>query len=186
VITELKRDNDLVIVSFHGGGEGSLAARLPFGNEIFLGENRGNVIQFSRAAVDAGADVVLGHGPHVLRAMELYKGKLIVYSLGNFAVYRLFNVKGLTGISTIINIQVSASDGSFLSGKMVPLKLNQSGVPLVDPSGEAIQLVRRLSKEDVKDNALVIEEDGLLRTMSAIRQTIPTSKQIVANGGPHE
>lgn len=187
IVSDLKRDNDIVIISFHGGGEGNLASRLPSGNEIFLGENRGNVVQFSRAVVDAGADLVLGHGPHVLRAMELYKDRLIVYSLGNFAVYGLFNVKVLTGISAIINIQVSAQNGSFVSGRISPLKLNQSGVPQMDPSGEAIQLVRRLSKEDVKNSALVIEEDGFLRPVSAVMpQTVPTSKQIVVHGGVHE
>lgn len=163
IISELKRNHDIVIVSFHGGAEGNSATRLPPGNEMFLGENRGNVIQFSRAAVEAGADVVLGHGPHVLRAMEVYKGRLIVYSLGNFAVYRLFNVKGFTGVSMILNILINAQSGLFAGGSIVSLKLNQFGLPQIDPSGEAIQLVKKLSNEDVKNNALAIEENGFLR-----------------------
>ena len=42
------------------------------------------IIEFAHAVIDAGADVVVGHGPHLLRGLELYKGKPIFYSLGNF------------------------------------------------------------------------------------------------------
>lgn len=42
------------------------------------------LIEFSRKMIDAGADVVVGHGPHVLRGIEIYKGKPIFYSLANF------------------------------------------------------------------------------------------------------
>ena len=76
---------DVVIFSFHGGAEGAKARHVPGKLELAWGEKRGDVKALARAAVDAGADVVIGHGPHVLRAMELYKGKLIAYSLGNFA-----------------------------------------------------------------------------------------------------
>jgi poly-gamma-glutamate capsule biosynthesis protein CapA/YwtB (metallophosphatase superfamily) len=89
IVARLKKDHDIVIVSFHGGAEGKQALHIPKGDETFLEENRGNVIRFARAVIDAGADMVIGHGPHVLRAMEVYKGKLIAYSLGNFLTFRL-------------------------------------------------------------------------------------------------
>jgi poly-gamma-glutamate capsule biosynthesis protein CapA/YwtB (metallophosphatase superfamily) len=62
---------DIIIVSFHWGAELLTAAK---DYQIALG----------RQAIDWGADVVLGHHPHVLQELELYKGRLIAYSLGNF------------------------------------------------------------------------------------------------------
>ena len=50
--------------------------------------------RFAHAVVDAGADLVVGHGPHVLRGMEWYSGRLIAYSLGNFAGYKVFALGG--------------------------------------------------------------------------------------------
>jgi poly-gamma-glutamate synthesis protein (capsule biosynthesis protein) len=41
-------------------------------------------VEFARAAIDAGADVVAGHGPHLTLGVEIYRGKPILYSLGNF------------------------------------------------------------------------------------------------------
>ena len=78
---------DIVIVSFHGGAEGSEYTNITKKTEIFLGENRGNPYEFSRVAIDAGADVIFGHGPHVTRSMDIYKNRFIAYSLGNFATY---------------------------------------------------------------------------------------------------
>src|SRR6185295_5932700 len=79
MVAELAATHDVVIVSFHGGAEGNGAEVLPFAREIFVGEDRGDVVQFARAMVDAGADLVLGSGPHVVRAMELYHDRLIAY-----------------------------------------------------------------------------------------------------------
>ena len=145
------------------------------------------MVQFSRTAIDAGADVVIGHGPHVLRAMEIYKGKLIVYSLGNFVVYKLFNVKGLNRVSMILNIEIEANTGYFAGGTLIPLKLDKHGIPEVDPSGEAIHLVGRLSKEDVNGNVLLVENTGCLQTarQEAAKQTVqPVS--VTVNGGVDE
>ena len=74
-----------MVVQVHMGAEGSAGHAVRPGNEIFFGENRGDPIEFAHAVIDAGADLVVGHGPHVMRAMEFYKGRLIAYSLGNFA-----------------------------------------------------------------------------------------------------
>jgi poly-gamma-glutamate capsule biosynthesis protein CapA/YwtB (metallophosphatase superfamily) len=95
LVSQLAATHDIVIVSFHGGAEGNGAEVLPFAREMFAGEDRGNVVEFARAMVDAGADVVIGHGPHVVRAMELYHDRLIAYSLGNFATYYGISVDGI-------------------------------------------------------------------------------------------
>lgn len=72
IIQHLDSISDVVIVSFHGGAEGSSKKHLTRKNEIFLGENRGNPYAFVRMAIDAGADVIFGYGPHVTRAVDLY------------------------------------------------------------------------------------------------------------------
>ena len=64
---------DLVLVSLH--------AHEQLGAKDVPAEFMG---AFARAMIDAGADLVVGHGPHLLRGLELYKGKPIFYSLGNF------------------------------------------------------------------------------------------------------
>jgi len=61
----------VVVVSFHIGAEGASAQHVTRKDEVFLHDNRGNVYALAHAAIDAGADLVLGHGPHVLRALEL-------------------------------------------------------------------------------------------------------------------
>jgi hypothetical protein len=97
LVSQLAATHDIVIVSFHGGAEGNGAEVLPFAREIFAGEDRGNVVEFARAMVDAGADLVIGHGPHVVRPLELYHDRLIAYSLGNFATYYGISVEGIRG-----------------------------------------------------------------------------------------
>ena len=107
----------LIIVSFHGGAEGTDHQHVKNGFDIFLGENRGNLPAFTHAVIDAGADLVLGHGPHVMRGMELYNGHLIVYSMGNFCTYGWFQLAGETALSEIVEIKI-APDGKFLSGRI--------------------------------------------------------------------
>src|SRR6185503_6476412 len=97
LVSQLAATHDIVIVSFHGGAEGNGAEVLPFAREIFAGEDRGNVVEFAHAMIDAGADLVLGHGPHVVRPMELYHDRLIAYSMGNFATYYGISVDGIRG-----------------------------------------------------------------------------------------
>ncbi|MFM8834596.1 MAG: CapA family protein, partial [Cytophagales bacterium] len=104
IVHHLDSISDIVIVSFHGGAEGPTHEHVPRKNEIFYGENRGNVYEFSHQMIDAGADIVLGHGPHVTRAVELYKNRLIAYSLGNFCTYGGINVSGINGWAPIIKV----------------------------------------------------------------------------------
>src|SRR5262249_13521708 len=85
-----------VIVFLHAGAEGAAAQHVRPGMETYLGEERGDPVAFAHAVVDAGADLVLGSGPHVLRAMEWYRGRLIAYSHGNFAGYDTFGLDGVT------------------------------------------------------------------------------------------
>jgi poly-gamma-glutamate capsule biosynthesis protein CapA/YwtB (metallophosphatase superfamily) len=165
-VARLKKSHDLVIVSFHGGAEGRHALHIPNRDEIFLEENRGNVVRFAHAVIDAGADMVIGHGPHVLRAMEVYKGKLIAYSLGNFLTYALFNLKGPNCLSVILKARLDATTGNFLDGRLVPVRLVNEGIPEIDPDGDSIKLIKDLTAADIKPHSIIIEDNGVIRPLN--------------------
>lgn len=162
IVARLKREHNIVIVSFHGGAEGKGATRTLDREEIFLGENRGNVVRFARTVIDSGADMVIGHGPHVLRAMEVYKGKLIAYSLGNFLTYKMFNVRGVSGISIILSARIDPKTGNFLGGEMVPVKLSADGVPAIDPKQQALSIINSLIARDTGQPRIAINEKGII------------------------
>lgn len=153
--------HDIVIVTFHGGAEGRDVSHLPFAEEEYYGEPRGDVVRFARMAVDQGADVVFGHGPHVVRAMELYKDRLIAYSLGNFATYYGISVEGLRGIAPVLEATVDYQ-GRFLEGHIhSTIQLRPAG-PGVDPARRALDEIRRLSIADLGDPGLRFAPDGRL------------------------
>jgi hypothetical protein len=162
-VAAMAREKDIVIVSFHAGGEGLgyLHTRDTF--EYFLGQPRGNVVEFAHAVIDSGADFVWGHGPHVPRALELYKGRLIAYSLGNFFTWG-FNVAGERGYAPALKV-VLDSAGVFIHGNVISL-LQTQGKPLdVDTLHRAAILMKRLSQEDFPASAPLIMNDGtILRT----------------------
>lgn len=162
VITSLKDTFDLVIVSFHGGAEGSKHTHTKDETEIFYGENRGNLVKFSHTAIDAGADLILGHGPHVLRAMEVYKNKLICYSLGNFLTYGNVNIRGVNGLTTILNVYLDEDSGDLLYGDLIPAKQVDRGIPVFDADKGAIKEIKMLSSEDFPNSPLIISDDGAL------------------------
>ena len=162
LVIAAKKKADLVIVSFHGGAEGEAAQNVPRQTEIFAGEKRGNLPLFAHSVIDAGADLVLGHGPHVLRGMEIYNGKLIAYSMGNFATYGMFNLKGSQGIAAIFQITLS-SDGKFVSGKVVPTRQEGRGGPVMDETGAAIRKLRQLSSMDFGTASPKISDDGTVK-----------------------
>jgi hypothetical protein len=162
LVSKAKKQADIVIVSFHGGAEGTSAQNVPYTTETYFGEKRGNLRQFARTVIDAGADLVLGHGPHVLRGLEVYKDRLIAYSLGNFATYGWFRLEAETALTMVLEITLS-EDGRFLSGRIHPGKQEGRGGPVPDPSGAAVSKVRQLSETDFGSSAPLISEDGSLK-----------------------
>jgi poly-gamma-glutamate capsule biosynthesis protein CapA/YwtB (metallophosphatase superfamily) len=152
---------DLVVATFHGGAEGASKQRVVRRTEWFLGENRGNLVAFAHAVVDAGADLVVGHGPHVLRGMEWYRGRLIAYSLGNFAGYKVFALDGPLSVSGILRLTLRG-DGRFESGILVPTHLVGPGIPQLDPDERAHGLVRELSRLDFGGRAVTVAPTGVL------------------------
>lgn len=152
---------DVVIVTMHAGAEGVAYAHTRRGSETFLGENRGDAIAFAHAVVDAGADLVVGHGPHVLRGMEWYRGRLIAYSLGNFAGYKVFSLGGALSTSGILRITLRG-DGAYETGLLVPTHLVGAGVPELDPTEAAHGIVRTLSREDFGKHGARISPNGTI------------------------
>ena len=153
---------DLVIFTFHGGAEGSGARHVPGRTEIAWGERRGDVEALSRAAVDAGADLVIGHGPHVLRAMEVYRGRLIAYSLGNFVGFRQFGTRGGHGGTSLILETELAGNGVLIAARLHPVMLDGEGKPRRDPEGAAFASIQELSDADYPDSGVTVGLDGTL------------------------
>lgn len=152
---------NIVIASFHGGAEGADHQRVPRNDEYHAGENRGNVYELARIMIDNGADVVFGHGPHVTRAIDIYKDRFIAYSLGNFCTYSRFNITGPNGIAPLIIIETD-HEGRFITGRVIPAyQIKGEGVRY-DSQGRVIKKIRELMSLDFPDSLLSLTEDGVI------------------------
>src|SRR6056297_2864918 len=120
-----------------------------------------DVVTFGRAMVDAGADLVFGHGPHVVRALERYRGRVIAYSLGNFATYYGISVAGLKGVAPIL-VTTLDGNGEFVEGSVISTRQIRPSGPTIDPAGEALELMARLSRQDFGNPGVRFEADGRL------------------------
>ena len=160
----LRDSSDIVIVSMHVGAEGAKYTHVTKNMEIFLGDKRGNPYEFARMVIDAGADVVFGHGPHVPRAMDVYKGKFIAYSLGNFSTSTNVNISGVSGYAPIVKITIDKS-GNFVEGTLysnIQKGAKGNRKPYRDEKGACIKLMKQLTEEDVPESPLAIGDDGKL------------------------
>lgn len=160
-VKELKTQHELVIVSVHGGAEGLLAMSLPDSMEYYMGEVRGHLQDFTHQIVDAGADFVMGHGPHVARAMEVYNGKLIAYSLANFATYGRFNLLSDRRFGGILELEITRN-GNMVSARIISTEQKYWGVPLLDNTHRFVQLVDSLSQSDLPDRGARFTSTGQL------------------------
>jgi len=158
-ISDLKQQCDIVIVSFHGGGEGPEFEHVPPGDEIYHGEPRGNVRAFAHNAINAGADMVLGHGPHVSRAMELYNQRLIAYSLGNFCTYKSVSIAGVCGIAPLLRVKINRK-GEFINAQIISTQQSRINGLSVDTLNRAAKRMKWLTEVDFQKNGLQITEDG--------------------------
>ncbi|HEY2075402.1 MAG TPA: CapA family protein [Streptosporangiaceae bacterium] len=154
LVREAKQHAQVVIVMEHLGGEGDDYRHVKPGEEYFLGQDRGNSIAFTHGVIDAGADLVMGSGPHVLRGFQWYHGHLIAYSLGNFSGYDTFGLDSYTSVSAILHVSLSAR-GKFVKGSITPLRLAAPGIPERDPDRTAVSYVNSLSQDDFSGNGAV-------------------------------
>jgi poly-gamma-glutamate capsule biosynthesis protein CapA/YwtB (metallophosphatase superfamily) len=159
IVKKLDSLADVVIVGFHGGAEGAQHQHVPRRDEIYYGENRGNVYGFARAMIDAGADIVFGHGPHVTRAIDVYKDRFIAYSLGNFCTYGGINVSGVNGLAPIVKVYTNPQ-GQFLKAHITATRQVHRGNVEIDTAGRVIERIQTLTREDFPESALIIRDDG--------------------------
>ncbi len=160
VVAKAAERADIVVVQVHMGAEGADKSHVRPGTETFLGENRGNPVAFSRAVIDAGADLIIGHGPHVVRGLEFYKGRLIAYSLGNFAGGGQLSSNGRVGWGGVLQVSLTR-DGGFVSGRFHSTYFSGSyGIPQPDTKDRALGLLRQMTAEDFGANGAVVSADG--------------------------
>ncbi|MDP8995347.1 MAG: CapA family protein, partial [Pseudomonadota bacterium] len=162
MVREAASRADVVIVSCHIGAEGALHDRVTRATEIFLNENRGDPFRFARTAVDAGADIVFCHGPHVPRAIEVYRGRFIAYSLGNFWTYGRFNLSGNSGLAPVAALEVDPA-GELVSARIVSARQDRPGGPYLDPSGAAARRIAEVTARDFPEAGIRIDADGTVR-----------------------
>lgn len=159
LIRRAAKQADVVVAFFHAGAEGADKTRVPTGPESAFGEYRGDSRRFARVAIDAGADLVLGSGPHVLRGLELYKHRLIAYSLGNLAGYKNFGTGGNSALSALLTVAVTPT-GRFFAGRIDSLRLDAAAIPHQDSGRAASKLMRSLSRADFPESPLRITSKG--------------------------
>lgn len=127
-ISAAAKQADWVVVSFHWGIE-------------YMGQASREQRALAHDAVDAGADLVLGHHPHVLQGLELYRNRLIAYSLGDFVFDHYSRVTGETVV-----LEVELSSAGPPSFRVTPAYLSDShGIPNVVTGTEANTILRRFS-----------------------------------------
>jgi len=146
LVREARKHASLVVVVIHAGAEGAGALHTPYGSEYYLGEDRGNPRAFAHAVINAGASIVLGSGPHVIRGVERYRGRLIAYSLGNFVGDNTLSDSGVLAESAILRVTLG-QNGRVLAGRWISIQID-GGLPRSEPSNASARLMISLSHQD--------------------------------------
>ncbi len=161
ILDDLKKKSDIIVVSFHGGAEGRTKSHVPDGTETFLGENRGSLREMAHFCIDNGADVVYGHGPHVVRGIEVYKGRFIDYSLGNFCTPYGMSLTGISAYAPVVTITIDQT-GQFVHGKIHSFIQVKGVGPRTDKAHEVARQIKMLSEEDFPQSEARIDAKGTI------------------------
>jgi poly-gamma-glutamate capsule biosynthesis protein CapA/YwtB (metallophosphatase superfamily) len=148
-----------LIVTVHMGAEGAGAQRTFDTTEIFLGENRGNPVRFARVAAQAGASLIVGHGPHVLRGGEWVGGTLVAYSLGNLLTYGPFSFGPPRDRSGVLCADLD-DGGAIVSAEFRSTMQVPPGLVRADPAGIGAGLLDSLSRLDFPETGLRVAAEG--------------------------
>jgi hypothetical protein len=175
-----------VVVTMHMGAEGRAAQRTPDARETFYGENRGNVVAFARTAAKAGADLVVGHGPHVMRAAEWQGETLILYSLGNLLTYGPFSLAEPLNRGAVACAAMDPT-GRVVEAELRPTRQVPPGRVLADLTSRSAALADSLSRLDFPETGARIEPDGRILLPEAPRasgsRVTPRRPRPVREGG---
>jgi hypothetical protein len=151
-----------VIVTMHIGAEGPTARHTPDKIERFAGENRGNSVAFARTAVQAGASLVIGSGPHVLRAIEWNGRSLIAHSLGNLVTYGPFNHSGYNDHGALLCATI-APNGGVRDAVLRSTIQRPPGLVQADSTNLGAQDVAELSRRDFPKTGAAISPSGEIK-----------------------
>jgi Bacterial capsule synthesis protein PGA_cap len=155
----------IVVVIIHAGAEGSDQLHTPSGTQYYLGEDRGDARLFAHSVIRAGASVVFGSGPHVIRGVQRYRGHLIAYSLGNFIGYRTLGGGGVLDDSGIMRVSLDPATGRVVAARWIPVTLT-SGIPRLAAGDGDAPLVASLSLQDFPNSHFEIGADGVFAPTS--------------------
>ncbi len=111
-INTAKSEADLVAVSFHWGEEYKTKHNL-------------KQEQVAKAMIDAGADLIIGHHPHVVQEVEQYKNGWIAYSLGNFVFDQTFSKETMESLA----LKVKIDDGKISAVESIPIQISKDFQP---------------------------------------------------------
>ncbi|HWJ24621.1 MAG TPA: CapA family protein [Gemmatimonadaceae bacterium] len=136
-----------VVVTVHMGAEGADAQRVRDSVEHYYGGSRGNPVAFARAATEAGADLVIGHGPHVVRALEWRGPALVAYSLGNLITYGPFQLRDPMNRGAVLCATLAA-DGRPRAVALRATRQRRPGRAAPDPTRRAAVLADSLGRLD--------------------------------------
>lgn len=170
LVERAARDFRRVVVTMHMGAEGPGARHTRDVMEEFAGGTRGNPVAFARTAVAAGADLVIGHGPHVLRAVEWRGDALVAYSLGNLLTYGPFTLTGPNGRAGLLCATLD-EDGKVLGAEIRPTRQTPPGIVEADAELRALDIIDDLSGRDFPSSGGRVMEDGTI-----VRRGIPVTK----------
>ena len=145
-IAEYDKLCDVLFVSVHWGVE--------YYNEVTDEQQA-----FAHSLCDSGADIILGHHPHVLEPIESYNDSVIFYSLGNFLFYKMNDEAGETAVFT-----VEISKKGFESGKMSPVAISYCKAVLLDEESETgAAIIGRVAELSEKYGIEIDEMGGISR-----------------------
>jgi poly-gamma-glutamate capsule biosynthesis protein CapA/YwtB (metallophosphatase superfamily) len=160
-IAEEAARGGLVIVSLHIGAEGDAAASTPRGREGYRGDDRGDARAAARLALQSGAHLVVGHGPHVPRGVEVVNGRLVVYSLGNFWAGPGLGIHGLAAFAPLLEVDLRP-DGRLACARIHSLAAVRGRPPRPDPDEGAARLMARLTAADFPESEGAMFQDGII------------------------
>ena len=118
---------DLIVVSMHAGNE-------------YVYQPRQDKVSFAKAAIDAGADLVIGHHPHSIQSIESYKGKLIFYSLGNFVFDQMWSEKTKEGLV----VKISFYGDHIKSFDLIPVYIVDYNQPQLVSQDKAVEILNHI------------------------------------------
>lgn len=126
---KVKSHADVVVVSLHWGSE-------------YIEKPSPSQIRLAHQIIDSGADLILGHHPHVLQGIEEYHNGLVAYSLGNF----VFDLNCVEETRSTVILECTLSKEGVVGYKLVPMHINDQYVPHLLQGEKGEPLLARLSK----------------------------------------